>query len=301
MSGTVLILGANGNIGRHASNAFTAAGWQVKAYDRSKNNMTEAARDVDVIVNGLNPPAYKNWATEIPYITQQVIAAARVSNATVIVPGNVYNFANIDGTFDENTPHNATTRKGRIRIAMEQAYAAASNDGVQTIVLRAGSFIDPDGSNDVMALIHMRDIKNRKLTQIGGADTRHAYCFLPDWGRAAVAIAEKRNSLDQFEDIPFPGHHFTINELKTRLEETTGQFFTINNFPWTIMKLASPFWGLAYELLEMRELWQTSHKLSGDKFARLLPSFSPTDLETVMQCSLPPHLLATTAINNATH
>ena len=216
-----------------------------------------------------------------------MIEAARASGATVIVPGNVYNFANRDGVFDEQTPQNATTRKGRIRIAMEQQYQRAAVQGVQTIVLRAGSFIDPQGDQDVMGLIHMRNIKRRKLTQIGGVDTRHAYCYLPDWARAAVALAAMRDQLAPFEDIPFPGHHFTINELKSSLEQSTGQAFEIDDFPWTMLWLLSPIWKLAYEMLEMRGLWETSHRLGSEKFQRLLPAFEATGLNEVMRCSLP--------------
>ena len=41
---------------------------------------------------------------------------------------------------------------------------------------------------------------------------------------------------------------------------------------------------------EMRYLWQTDHRLSGDKFGRLLPDFQATDLRTVMLASLPADL-----------
>ena len=107
MTKTVLMLGSSGNIGRHSSEAFRKAGWNVRCYDRHKNNMTEAATGANVIVNGLNPPNYKNWQTAIPAITRQVIEAATVASATVIIPGNVYNFANVDGIFSENTPQMA--------------------------------------------------------------------------------------------------------------------------------------------------------------------------------------------------
>ena len=287
MTGTVLILGAGGKIGRHSAAAFDRAGWEVRRYDRKIGDMVAAAQGADVIVNGLNPPGYRNWATEIPAITQQVIDAARSSGASVIVPGNVYNFANRDGVFDENTPHHASTRKGQIRIAMERDYQTAAGQGVQTIILRAGSFIDPDGDQDVMGLIHMRGIKNNKLTQIGGVDTRHAYCYLPDWALAAVALAEKRHELAAFEDIPFPGHDFTVNELKASLEKSTGRKYSIDNFPWAIMWLLSPVWTLAREMLEMRGSWETSHQLCGKKFRRLLPAFQASALDEVMRCSLP--------------
>jgi len=290
MQGKVLILGATGHIGRHSVTAFTSAGWCVRCYDRNTDNMAEAAAGADVIVNGLNPPNYKNWETEIPGFTQQVIDAAAASGATVIVPGNVYNFANVDGVFSERTPHSAQTRKGRVRTLMEQQYRQAVTRGVNTVVLRAGSFIDPDGNRDVMGMIHMRGIDKRKLTQIGGTDTRHAYCYLPDWARAAVALAEKRTELESFEDVPFPGHHFTVNELKTEVERSTGQSFTIDDFPWPVLRLLSPLWNLAYEMLEMRGLWETSHRLCSNRFNELLPQFRAANLNTVMCCSLPPEL-----------
>lgn len=290
MNSTVLILGASGHIGRHSAKAFADAGWSVRCYDRQANNMTEAARGADVIVNGLNPPGYKDWDTQIPAITQQVINAARTSGASIIVPGNIYNFANIDGVFSQHTPHNAVTRKGKIRTEMERQYKRAAADGVKTLILRAGSFIDPDGNQDVMGMMHMRGIQSRKLTQIGGKDTRHAYCYLPDWARAAVALSEKSIDLNGFEDVPFPGHDFTVNELKTELENTTGLKFKIDNFPWTILWLLSPVWNLAFEMLEMRGLWETSHRLCGKRFNQLLPQFNATDLSKVMHCSLPAEL-----------
>src|SRR5690554_4114169 len=130
MTGTVLVLGANGKIGHHAALAFQAAGWQVRRYARG-SDMTAAAMGADVIVNGLNPPNYHNWARLIPQITAQVIAAARASGATVILPGNVYNFGAIGGVWSEDTPHRPVSRKGHIREEMEAAYRAS---GVQVIV-----------------------------------------------------------------------------------------------------------------------------------------------------------------------
>ena len=76
MTETVLILGASGKIGRASAKAFGEAGWKVRSYQRG-TDMTQAALGADVIVNGLNPPAYHDWKTIIPQITTQVIAAAK--------------------------------------------------------------------------------------------------------------------------------------------------------------------------------------------------------------------------------
>ncbi|MBI1418768.1 MAG: sugar nucleotide-binding protein [Limimaricola sp.] len=286
MTKTVLILGASGKIGSFAAEAFWNAGWTVRRYDRS-TDMTAAAKGADVIVNGLNPPAYHDWAHIIPAITAQVIAAAKASGATVIVPGNVYNFAFRPGrttqTWDETTPQAPTTRKGRVRKEMEEAYAAS---GVRTIILRAGSFIAPGREDDTMGAILLRDLAKGKVTVPGRPDTRHAYTYLPDWARAAVMLAERRESLSRFEDIPMPGPHFTPVELKSALEAELGRKLRFGGFPWALMRLASPFWELAREMSEMKPLWFTSHRLGGAKFARLLPEFQPTPVANVMLSGL---------------
>ncbi len=286
MTGTVLILGPSGKIGTHAARAFSAAGWTVRTYVRG-TDMAAAAAGADVIVNGLNPPAYHDWARLIPAITAQVIAAAKASGATVIIPGNVYNFGASGGEWSERTPQRPNSRKGRIRAEMEQSYARS---GVRTIILRAGNFIDPDHNGDVMTAFIMRDIRKGKLVHGGDPDARQAYCYLPDWARAAVALADMRHELATFEDVPFPGHTFTTNELGKALALALNRPVRVAGFPWALMRVLSPFWELARELLEMRYLWSTSHSLSGVKFDRLLPDFRATPLNQVMLAGLPPDL-----------
>jgi nucleoside-diphosphate-sugar epimerase len=287
MTKTVLILGASGKIGSHSRAAFERAGWQVRLYDRKRGDMVAQARGVDVIVNGLNPPAYHDWARLVPAITREVIAAAKASGATVILPGNVYNFGDQGGEWSESTPHRPTTRKGRIREEAERAYEAS---GVQTIVLRAGNFIDPEQNGDVMSLLLMRGIRRGKLTVAGDPQAMQAYCYLPDWARAAVGLAERRHELGAFEDVPFAGHAFTAEDLRAFLARDLGRKVTFTSFPWLVMRILSPFWELARELSEMRYLWSTSHRLSGDKRERLLPGFRPTPIEDVMRAGLPPAL-----------
>lgn len=282
MTNTVLILGPSGKIGRNAAQAFAAAGWNVRPYKRG-TDMTAAAIGADVIVNGLNPPNYENWEENIPRITKQVIAAAKASGATIIIPANVYNFGDYPGVWDENTPHRATTRKGKIRIEMEEAYRRS---GLPVILLRAGNFIDPTGTDDVFKLVLLRSIKKGRVTRMGRTDIPQSYCYVPDWANAAVQLAEKRDQLAQFEDIPFPGHTFTMQELKDTLETQLDRPLRFETFPWWILPILRPFWAVAAELPEMRYLWNLGHQLSGEKFSRLLPDFTATPFEHVVASGL---------------
>lgn len=287
MENTVLVLGASGKIGTHAAEAFERAGWAVRRYDRRQGDMVSAAAGASVIVNGLNPPRYHDWPRSIPVITRQVIEAAQASGAMVIVPGNVYNFGDRGGEWSESTPHAATTRKGVIRRQMEESYRAS---GVQTVILRAGNFIDPCRNGDVMSLLLMRNIAKGKLTCAGDPHAMQAYCYVPDWARAAVELAHMRQRLDRFEDIPFPGHSFTVEELRLVVSEYLQRPIELVSFPWWLMKALAPFWELPREMLELRYLWSTPHTLSGAKVARILPGFRATSLREVMLAGLPPAL-----------
>ncbi|SMY08100.1 NAD-dependent epimerase/dehydratase family protein [Flavimaricola marinus] len=282
MTKTVLILGPSGKIGSHAAEAFWNAGWSVRRFDRG-SDMTVAAKGADVIVNGLNPPNYHDWATILPALTRQVIDAAKTSGATVILPGNVYNFGNQPGVLDEHTPQHAHSRKGKIRVQIEQMY---KDSGVQTIILRGGNFIDPLGNGDIMSMFLARSIGSGKLTAGGDPGVMQPYCYVPDMARAMQMLADRQVSLATFEDVPFPGHAFTLLELQSELSEAMSRPVRITRFPWWAMRMASPFWELARELMEMRYLWDMPHSISGAKFQRLLPDFVPTPKQQVMRAPL---------------
>lgn len=288
MTKIVLILGASGKIGKHAAAAFARAGYEVRKHDRHSGDLVRDAEGVDVIVNGWNPPAYQDWDRNIPALTERVIQAARVSGASVIIPGNVYNLDARGGEWSESTPHQPPTRKGKIRESMERAYEAS---GVQTIVLRAGNFIDSERKDDVMSLLYLRSIKKGVITMPGDPDVKQAFCYVPDWARAAVLLADEKETLARFEDVPFPGHTFTGRDLQSFLSQALGRRIRIANFPWGLFSLLSPFWELARELGEMRYLYNLSHSLAASKLAQLAPEFRPTPLEEILLGAIPPELL----------
>lgn len=278
---TVLVLGASGMSGGHAAAAFEAAGWDVRRFDRKTDDMNQAAAGADVIFNGLNPPNYEGWATAIPAITRQVIAAAESSGATVIVPGNVYVYARCGGAWNEDSAQEPETRKGAIRTEMEQAYRSAAERGVQTLILRAGDFFGDGVSGNWLDLILLKGLASGSFAYPGRMDAEHSWAYVPDFARAAVVLAERRASLETFEDIPFEGITLTGDALRALVEKTTGPL-KLKSVPWFAMRLAYPFWRLGRELLEMRYLWDAAHSLDGTKLRTLLPRFEMTSAEEAL-------------------
>lgn len=288
MTKTVLILGASGKVGAHCKTAFEAAGWQVRTFNRKTDDMTQSAIGADVIVNGMNPPNYHDWAGILPQITRDVIAAARASGATVILPGNVYVFGNRPGDWSEETPHAPCSSKGHIRAEIERMYR---DSGVQTINLRAGNFIDPDRNGDVFSIMIAGGLAKGKMGLPAAPEVTQVWAFMPDLARAMEVLADKRETLGQYEDVHFPGYAMSYADIRAELETCLGTSLRYGRFPWWAMRLASPVWELARELLEMRYLWDTPHRLTSDKYARLLPGFKVTPFQEVLRQSLPKEVL----------
>jgi nucleoside-diphosphate-sugar epimerase len=271
-----LVLGANGNFGRHMARELAVSGWDVVSWSRG-SDMAAAAKGAALIVNGLNPPMYHDWARLIPQITESVIHAANASGARVLVPGNVYNFGTAPGPWGPDTPQHPTSRKGAIRVAMEARYRAS---GIAATVLRGGDFLDPAAavSNFGMAL---KKARKGQIEVMGPVDVPRAYAWLPDMARAGAALAGMTEALPRFADVPFAGLTVTMADLLAEASQQLGRDLRVARFPWWLMTLASPFWELARELREMRYLYNTPHSLDPAPMAALLPGFRLTPLSEV--------------------
>lgn len=288
MSQIVLILGGSGRFGRNAAQAFEAAGWVVRHFDRKRDDLDHAAAGADVIVNAWNPQ-YPDWEKEVPELTQSVIRAARLADATVIIPGNVYVFGeHTPAPWSEMTAHGATNPLGRVRIEMEAEYARS---GVRTLILRGGDFIDTCASGNWFDMVMTKSLAKGVFTYPGAPEIPHAWAYLPDMTRALVELVEMRERLPRFADIPFPGYTLSGEDLRAALERVTGIPVRLKRMSYLPLYLARPFWRLAAPLLEMRYLWTTPHNLDGARFNDLLPDFRATTLESALASAVDTRLV----------
>jgi len=305
-SQTVLVLGARGRFGRAAVAAFSQAGWQVRAFVSSgrqperafrgetingdafdPGDVVAAANGANVIVHALNPP-YPRWRRDLPRLTKSVLATAHASGATVMIPGNVYNYgAGMPETLLEETPHRPTTRKGALRESMEATFRDAANDGVKTIVLRGGDFIEAKKTGNWFDTYIAGKLDSGIVMYPGPLDKVHAWAYLPDMAQAMVGLAERDRHEAGFECFNFEGHNISGRELIDALERWAGAPLKKRNIPWVAMQAIAPFAPLIREVIEMRYLWTTPHALDGTRLREALPEFRPTALPDALAQILP--------------
>jgi nucleoside-diphosphate-sugar epimerase len=298
MQKKVVVLGATGRFGRAALVAFRTAGWTVRGFSRSvpeprpaeaqewmtgdahdRDSVIRATEGCDVIVNALNPP-YPLWRLDLPVFTRNVIAAAWRSGATVMLPGNVYNYgSDMPSVLSEETPHRPTTRKGRLREEMEQSYAGC---GIRTILLRAGDFIDGRKTGNWLEDYILADLAKGKIMYPGPLDRVHAWAYLPDMAAAMAGLAEKRDRFADFEEFGFPGFALTGHKLIAAAEQAVGRTLKVKGMPWPLLRVAGLFSPLMREVAEMAYLWKVPHRIDGSKLALVLPDLRTTPFDGVM-------------------
>src|SRR5689334_23143001 len=248
----------------------------------------EAARGADVVLHALNP-AYKDWRRMALPHAYSAIEVAETVGATLMFPGNLYNFgSDMPGAIDESTPMQPTTRKGGIRVEIEQRMQEAAERGVRTIILRAGDFFG-SGRGAWFDLVITKQLARNEITYPGPLDVVHEWAYVPDLAAAMVRLAEKRQRLGVFETFGFPGHAITGQTLVNAIAKAIGRDshdLRVRQMQWWMIKALSPFFALPRELSELDYLWKVPHRISGEKLKAIIGEVPHTPLETAVKRAL---------------
>ena len=313
MNKSALIVGATGGIGGETARALLAQGWTVRAVHReparaarqfaalgaiewlqgdamNAADVVKAAQGVSLVVHAANPPGYRNWRGLALPMLESSIAAAKAARARLVLPGTVYNFGpDALPLIGESSPRHPKTRKGAIRVAMEQRLEQASRDGVRVLIVRAGDFFGPVAGNNWFSQAFVKPGKAvRSVTYPGKREAGHAWAYLPDLAATIVRLAERDADMAAFEVFNFGGHWF---ERGVALAEATRRAADVPNapirrFPWFLIYLLAPFVVTFREMLEMRYLWQTSLQLDNRKLLAFLGEEPHTELDSALRATL---------------
>jgi nucleoside-diphosphate-sugar epimerase len=321
MQETVLILGARGRFGLATAQAFADAGWHVLAHMRVGGTvpqqaqgdarihwleadvhdaaaLAQAARaqapqhEVAVVVHALNP-AYTNqaWKAQVLPMTDAALALCKALNATLMLPGNIYNFGvDMPAKLTEDSPQAARTIKGQIRIAMEEHIRRS---GVRSIVIRAGDFFGA-GKGTWFDQAIVKDLAKGFFTYPGTPDVATAWAYLPDLGRTFVALANKRAQTKPFEVFHFAGYSITARQWmdvlnpwsQTRGWTKPGEGLRYKRLPWALIRLGGMFVPTWAALAEMGYLWDTPHALANDKLIALIGAEPHTALADAAKAAM---------------
>lgn len=275
---TALVLGATGGIGGAIAAHLIRDGWEVRALCRDADlavsgwrhpcpaphfltgdAMNQAAvvraatqgEGVAVIVHAVNPPGYCNWSSLVlPMMDNTLAAAQAAGGARIVLPGTVYNYDPARTVIiDENTPQNACTRKGQIRIALERKLAEAAPQ-IPSLIMRAGDFFGPATRASWFAQAMVKPGQPVRSFTSMAAGVPHAYAYLPDLAAAFAGLLAIPERLRPHEKVQFAGQwDATGTQMHEAVCRVVGKDLPELAFPWWMMRLAAPFGGFPREVV----------------------------------------------------
>lgn len=305
-----LVLGATGGIGGAVAKVLHARGYHIRALHRDpeglrnkasgyewvrgdamrRDDVQSAAGGVELIFHGVNPARYKNWKRLALPMLENTIAAARASHARILFPGTIYNFAHdVFPAPTEESPQNATTRKGRIRIAMEARLRETAWEGTQVILVRAGDFFGGGASeNSWFGQVVKPNAPLERIVNPATPGVGHQWAYLPDLAETFARLNERAGELPNFANFHFEGFYDADGlQMAGAIRRVAGNAdLRIRRFPWPAVPLLAPFMTLMREVLEVRYFWKEALHMKNDKLVAFLGHEPRTPIDTALRDAL---------------
>ncbi len=223
----------------------------------------KAARGVDVVLHALNPP-YTQWSRLALPLAYSAISAAETSAATLLFAANLYNYGSpLPPVIGENTPMRPSSRKGHLRVAIEDRIAEAAERGVRAKELGRG-----------------------RVTYPGPLDVMHEWAYLPDFAATLLRVANRRETLPQFASFGFPGHAVTGREFTAAIARAVRGKPEVKRMTWWLIHALRPIMPLCRELSEVAYLWNEPHRIDGGKLQAAIGEIARTPLDLAVARAL---------------
>lgn len=325
MTRNAVVMGARGRLGWAVTQALARQGWRVVAQVRpgvrvpaALDGVTWCPAGVDetdalgqmpgrvhCVVHALNPAYTRQaWRTEAQGLLDASLALARRTGATLLFPGNVYNFgAAMPAVLTEDTPQRPTTALGQARVALEQRLQAEASQGVRSVVLRAGHFFG-GGTGTWLDRVMAKDLDRGRFTYPGPLDVPVAWAFLPDLANALAELASlcaasaPHQPVGSHEVLHFRGHDLSGRDWLSGLQKIANSpisssvkaYFhvkksaelAVKGMPWPAMRLLGWVQPELQAVCDMRYLWERPHTLANARLCQRLGAEPHTEWTMAM-------------------
>lgn len=163
----------------------------------------EACRGAAVVYHCAQP-SYTRWAQDFRPLTEAVLLGAREAGAKLVMADNLYMYGPTAGPMTEQAPRNATGKKGRTRIAIEERLLAVSESGeIRIAIGRASDYYGPGGRHSTVGdQVFGRLAKGKRPRWLGDLDQPHTLSYLGDVARALVTLGLRDEADGEIWHLP---------------------------------------------------------------------------------------------------
>jgi nucleoside-diphosphate-sugar epimerase len=234
------------------------------------------------IFHGINYP-YDKWFGNMDSVTQKVIDAAAPNRATIVFPGNVYNFGDTTNPIREDSQPAPISRKGELRVELEAMLEQAANAEIcQVLNVRLPDFWGPNVLNAGVAPIYENALKGKTINGFVNVDILHQLVYTKDAAEVIVRLMI-RGQTKPYEVWNYGGETVpSMRWLFGRISALVDKQLPVRVYPRLLFRVMGLFSPLMREVNEMLYLWSGTVLLDDTKVRATFPDFRETPLNTAL-------------------
>ena len=237
-------------------------------YDPAR--VREVARGAKVAYQSAQPE-YHQWPEKFPALQKSILDGLSGNGAKLVIVENTYLYGDTNGIpMTEDTPHNAHTRKGKVRAEMSRAALAAHQDGKLKVTIGRGSdFFGPWGLSTTMGdRVFYPLVKGKAAQLTGRVDQPHTHTFTKDFGRALAILGERNEADGQAWHVPNDMPRITQGEMVAMFAEEAGVEPRMSSMGKFMLRIGGLFVPAAKETVEMLYEFDRPCIVDSGKFER---------------------------------
>jgi nucleoside-diphosphate-sugar epimerase len=214
-------------------------------------------------------PRYTEWPEKFPPLQQSIIDGLTGSATKLVIVENLYMYGTTSGVLPrEDIPHNAHTRKGKVRSEMSKTALAAHAAGkVRVAIARGSDFFGPWGLSTTMGERVFYPLLQGKAAQVTGrTDVPHTHTFTRDFGKAMAILGERDDADGQAWHVPNDMPEITQGELIRMYCEEAGVEAKMAGAGKLMLGLVGLFIPEAKETIEMLYEFEQPFIVDSSKF-----------------------------------
>ena len=169
----------------------------------------------------------------------------------------------------EDMPHNAHTRKGKVRSEVSKAAFEAHRTGkLRVTSARGADFFGPWGLPT--AAMGERTfypmLAGKAAGLVGNIDVPHTHTYIPDFGKALVVLGERPEADGQAWHVPNDNPHVTQREMAAMIAAEVGIPMKVSAMGKAMMWFGGLFIPAAKESVEMMYEFEKPFIVDSGKF-----------------------------------
>ena len=216
------------------------------------------------------------WEAQWPVLLDNAVEACKRHQVRLVFLDNLYQYGQVEGPIQEDTPPNPCSRKGAVRARLAERLEAEIGAGtVQALIARGADFYGPGAAKSLvhpMVFEMLRD--GKRAAWMGCDDVPHSLLFTPDAGRALAVLGNSPEAYGQVWLLPCDPNAPTGRDFVRHVAEALGTRPVHRTLGAGLLRFAGLFHPTLRESLELLYQHTRPYVVDSRKFNRRF--FEPT-------------------------